>query len=408
MSRPADHTTLLSCLHHDPQRFDAGSLLQQDDEQWTEVLALARRLRVEPLLHDRLGRHGLLPRLPGSVRAALSAAARLTAVRNLKLYGALARVTCALAQRGIPLIVLKGGYLAAQIYEDLACRQMGDLDLLVRADELGEAADVIARCGFEPVRRFGVELERARSQHLPPFIDGEGVALELHWTLTPPGHPHPIEPEDLWRGAVPIAFGGISALGLRTEDLLLHLCYHTSFQHHFQFGLRPFCDIAQVVARRGRSIDWSMLMDTARRRRWERGVYLSFELARRLVGAAIPPGVTLALAPAKSSTEMLETAHDLIFLPTLRPNLVRLVGSETLAERLEHLRRRLLLPAGDAEAAPMTRQRLLSAWSRAGALLRRDGPSLVRLVLRRDRVLSHVAKRINGLRQWLSHHDALP
>jgi hypothetical protein len=52
--------------------------------------------------------------------------------------------------------------------------------------------------------------------------------------------------------------GHVTALGLGLEDLLLHLCFHTSFQHVFRFGgLRSFCDVATTLDERGPSVDWS-------------------------------------------------------------------------------------------------------------------------------------------------------
>ena len=104
-------------------------------------------------------------------------------------------------------------------------------------------------------------------------------------------------PDELWNRAVPVTVAGCAALALAPEDMLLHLCLHTSYQHQFAFGLRPSCDIAEIAHCFRETLDWNGLVERADHRGWRRGVYLAFVLANELAGAGIPDHVLESLRP---------------------------------------------------------------------------------------------------------------
>jgi hypothetical protein len=139
-------------------------------------------------------------------------------------------------------------------------REMSDLDILVRRDHLPQAVDAMRARGYSPARPFTIDADVAQFHHLPRFSHGEAAPIEVHWNITPPLDSHAIDPEELWVRAVPWSSAHIPALGLSLEDLLLHLCFHTSFQHQFQFGgLRALCDVATTLDEQGPSFDWRLL-----------------------------------------------------------------------------------------------------------------------------------------------------
>ena len=49
--------------------------------------------------------------------------------RNMILLEELKQVVEEFTRQGIQVVVLKGGYLAEHVYEDIACRPIGDLDI---------------------------------------------------------------------------------------------------------------------------------------------------------------------------------------------------------------------------------------------------------------------------------------
>ena len=85
------------------------------------------------------------------------------------------------AERGIPVVPLKGPVLAEVLYDDVGARPSSDIDLLLPADKLSEAADVLVQLGWqpEPDLRPGSPLPLLHyvltHPHLPP--------IELHWRV---------------------------------------------------------------------------------------------------------------------------------------------------------------------------------------------------------------------------------
>jgi len=112
----------------------------------------------------------------------------------------------ALADAGIPVILLKGAGIGLQLHGDLVTRPMGDVDLLVHQQDLAASAEIAAAGGW--VRRQDVPSDEVYQthHHLAPMIDGDGVGvgLELHFGLFATGHPFRTEVDSLWEDAEPM------------------------------------------------------------------------------------------------------------------------------------------------------------------------------------------------------------
>jgi hypothetical protein len=354
---------------------------------WDDLTGLAARQRVRPLLYRALWSCGLETQTPAGLWDNLALAYRDTALRNLRLCAELAHVARALAARDVPVLVLKGGYLVGEIYRDVGLREMNDLDILVQVEHLPTAVDVLRERGYRPLRAFTIKSDVEAAHHLTPFVKRDVAAIEIHWNITPPHTPHAIDPAELWRRAVPMTLAGVKMRGLCPVDLLLHLCFHASFQHQFQFGLRPFCDIAATIDQCGTDVDWVVMVRRARDWNWTRGVYLALRLARDLVGARVPADVFHELAPADFDHELLEMASTQIFSPPVAPIVAQLAGDKGVAFRFRHLARYALRQWRQMAARPTD--------------LVRRGRTAARL-LNNDPALTASAERTNRLFTWMS------
>ena len=135
--------TLLDCLHRDESRLDPLVLSVLTDEEWIALIEMATWHGVAPLLYQRLKAPPLAGCVPDGVRERLRGLYLNTAACNMRLYEELRPLLLALRAAGIPVIVLKGAYLAEQVYRNIALRPMGDIDLLVPASLAREAWRVI-------------------------------------------------------------------------------------------------------------------------------------------------------------------------------------------------------------------------------------------------------------------------
>lgn len=306
---------LLGCLHTEAGRVVVADLAALSDAEWDGFLALAAEQRIRPLLYQRLKERGLTEAVPERILQSLRAAGRQTALRTMGYQAELVALAQELAALGIPLIALKGIYLAHAVYANPALREMNDIDVLVHREDLPGALSVLRDRGYTPLQEIVVDRDVATMHHLPRLVKPAVGSLELHWSLCAPGMSYTADTESVWDRCVPVSLGGGNVFGLAKEDLLLHLCLHTSYQHEFAFGLRPSCDIAAVIAGPGAAVRWPLFVARTRKWGWQRGVWLALATASELVGAAVPPDVLDTLRPDDVSETLLQAVRRQIFTP---------------------------------------------------------------------------------------------
>jgi len=247
----------------------------------------------------------------------------------------------------VPIIVLKGACLASLVYENIALREMNDLDILVRRGDVDKVAGALASLGHAPQRPFSTDDELQWGLHLPRFLKSNGVGVEVHWNITRPNLPYSIDTQELWPRAMAAQIADVTVLSLAPEDLLLHLAMHTSYQHRFAMGLRPFYDIAQVVKRYGQALDWGHVERRAVRWGWRKGVHLGLRLASDIAGAAVPEEIIHDLQPKGFDHTVYSAAKQQAFAESaittgIPPGLAQLRGSKSPVEKAAQLLKAVL------------------------------------------------------------------
>jgi hypothetical protein len=329
----------------------AGRKLETGDRRpdatdWSRVVDIATREHVAPLLFKRLKESGASDFVPADEWKLLRRAYFTNGDRNTRLFRELRAVLARLRSSDIPVIVLKGAYLAEAVYGDVALRSMCDVDLLVRQAELARAESALLALSTTPLQAYrpppptgetrpaNSEPDRGTGRHIQQ-IQIHNLAVELHWTITSEAEPFKIDAGGLWQRARRTRVAGAEALALSHEDLLLHLCLHLCHSDWLA-GLRPLCDLAEAVRRLGRDIDWAVLV--ARARDWgaSRHVGLTLCLARDLLGAEVPGEVLKQLVPGGIDPYVLAAARESVLtqtgygprIPSLYPSGARSLGGE--------------------------------------------------------------------------------
>jgi hypothetical protein len=211
-----------------------------------DELAIAAEYHgLEPLVLAHIERTGLA--IPDDLRARLSARrtqhAHAAAVRTRILED----VSIAMAQAGVPFLVLKGAALAHLVYDDPRMRPMRDVDLLVRKADTGHALDVLMRCGF---RRSGGD-PPARHHHLPGMartLEGATVTIELHHELLlPTPFVRSRDYDDLIHRSQPFEWGAMTFRTLGREAMLWHVYAHAFVILTVRPGAMRLVSVADLV-----------------------------------------------------------------------------------------------------------------------------------------------------------------
>ncbi len=235
---------------------------------WRELEYKAERTGISALVFYCLKEAKLGHLVPLDVWANLRLSYVANSVRNIILTREAELLLEKLAREGIEVMALKGIALLNSVYPHIALRQMCDVDLLVRPEQMERAERVLAENRFRYYVKGELGEEYAKDYVRQPWVaamDG-GVSVEIHRALVSEKSPFAINLDTLWKRAEVIRIGKIEALALSVEDEMHHLAAHL-YGHHFapNWQWRNLCDLAAIVQMRGDGgIDWDYLLRSSK------------------------------------------------------------------------------------------------------------------------------------------------
>ena len=290
------------------------------DLDWSKLCDLAHREAAASIVTPKLRRIGVRAP-PGEAESRLQKLAMVSEFRMRQLEGVLHDTLDSFAQRGIPVMLLKGSGLAYTVYASFADRPMTDLDVLVRPARATEAWSLLQSQGWTWPSHEWPRDRYTTHQHLPPLLkpSGGGTRLEIHADLLPGGHPFRLATDAVWERARPLFVNGRRCLAPHPLHQLWHVCVHFAWLHEMQWGAwRAFRDVAAIV-RRG-AIDWGEFVALASETRAATCCFWTLRMTRDLVGAEIPEDALGALRPpyAEFFLERLERHYVGQLLPSER------------------------------------------------------------------------------------------
>jgi hypothetical protein len=343
-----------------------------DSENGERIELLLRKELDWPYLSQKALRHGLMPLLyrnlkstcPNAVPEAVLGQLRqyflANAARNLFLTEELLELLHLFEAHGIPAIPYKGPVLAASIYGDLTLRQVSDLDILIRKEDMLEARDLLVPLGYRP--QFELTHAQAaayqRSQYEFLLIRNKGrLTVELKWEIVDRFFSFPMDYECLWGRLKPISLDGKEVLTFSPEDLLLILCVHGA--KHLWTNLIWVCDVAELV-RLYRGLDWEWVMKQASAVGSQRMLFLGLFLARSLLDAPLPEEIRKQVEAEPMVKRLAKQVEQRIFhesdgLPGLwETSLFHLKGRERLKDRIWYCSRLAMsITPGDCLIRPV-------------------------------------------------------
>lgn len=279
-------------------------------EDWRALLEEAEKRALTLTLYYRLRvAHGEAL-VPEWVWEHLQTVYLAATARNMVMLHHAAGILRALQERGIEVIVLKGLYLVEQVYPEIGLRTFSDLDLLVRREQLADALTLMQNQGYRLSTWYDPQAQNTDIKHLPPLEKAQYPTLELHWSILEEDEPFEIEAAGLWERAVETTIAGVKTRALDSEDFLLHLALHFTYQHRLRGGLRNLYDIAEVLEQRMARMNWQKLLATAQQWGAQRVTWLTFQLVEGVTGVTAPKEVMTALLPEGADSSAVGAAFE--------------------------------------------------------------------------------------------------
>ena len=290
-------------------------LLLRSELDWAYLLTLASEHGLLPLLYRHL--NALAPAaIPKAVFMELWGRHEGNARRNQAMAHELLNILQTLDANGIPAIAYKGPSLAAAVYGDLALREFGDLDILLRRQDVLPAKRLLQARGYVPEYELTPAVEAAflRSSmqyHLVLVHRARAIMVELHWRTDADFAVESATDNQWWANLGYARLGEGKIRCFSTEELLLILCLHGS--KHAWACLGWLVDVAELI-RQQPNLDWEWVTRKAARLECERRLALGLYLAHQLLDTPLPEEIREKFDDAAAVGKLADTILGTLFL----------------------------------------------------------------------------------------------
>ncbi len=216
-----------------------------------QLMFLAAKHRLRPILLEYDRHVGFLS---ATDRTRLEAY-QMVQVRHSELQiHALRVVTEELAREGIELIPMKGNLLVQELYRNEQLREVGDIDLLLKREDVVQAVTVLKRIGYtlrsdeyphavrhqdELVRKI---VESPYQSELP--LSNGSLSLDVHWGIAQPYYGIPLNTDQVFeRAEIRSLFGTKTLMPGLIDTIWMTVVHHggkeywKSFRHVLELDL---------------------------------------------------------------------------------------------------------------------------------------------------------------------------
>lgn len=271
--------------------------------QWNTLMPLARRAKLVGRCRALFIEQGVESHVPERLRDQMQGALAQTRYIQGQARRELRQVARVLAREGIPLMALKGlAYLVAELPSS-GWRNLSDIDLMVRRDDIDRAEQLLRDAGWVDSGEhddYDQHYYRDWMHEVPPLVHpARGFEVDVHHNLSPPVSRLRIDAARLWDAAVEhVDECGMRVFVLDGPDMLLHNAVHLFMNDELRGGLRDvvdFRDLFQHFAAAESGFDRRLLARAAELG-CGRALYYAAGAAIRFTGLRVTPDFERALA----------------------------------------------------------------------------------------------------------------
>ncbi len=160
--------------------------------------------------------------------------------------------------RGIPACLIKGNEIARKVYLDPNTRVSGDIDILIREQDIFDADLILTTRGYRREDSLPLAFWLKRLHHAQYFHEEQNSCIEIHWNFTYPSF-FKLGSDDIWKE--------ITRDDCGHYNLSPRMMVISSFIHHYRhvfMDLRTLVDVLWTLYRYDREIDWIEFVERCR------------------------------------------------------------------------------------------------------------------------------------------------
>ncbi|GGX90294.1 hypothetical protein GJV26_12605 [Massilia dura] len=270
-----------------------------DEAGWDLLLRQAGAANLLATLACLLEERGLLDRIAGPAREQLDWARVLARRHRQGVLWEVRLIRQALAEPGLPLILLKGAAYTVTGLPSAHGRLYSDIDVLVPEERLGETEAALMLAGWAGTHHDAYDQRYYREwmHELPPMRHLRRLSMiDVHHAILPKTAAMRPDPALLRAAAVPVP--GMPGLHvLAPVDMVLHSAVHLFSDGEFNNALRDLFDIHRLLCHFGNDRRfWVELLPRARRLELERPLFYALRYGAMFLGTPVPEAVRAEVA----------------------------------------------------------------------------------------------------------------
>jgi|GEM_PF-1497180 hypothetical protein len=258
---------------------------------WNAILDLVSRHRLHAVLRRTLEEAEV--DVPREIADRLEARHHEYSLKNLQHSRQLYELLELFGSNDIAALPYKGPVLAEVAYGSVGDRSFGDLDLLVAADDVASACDLLERRGYERINFADVPVETLvdgtpfRWGKEFRFVDPDGgLPVELRFGFIGGSRSDAEIFSDLWKRRTSSTLTGRTLSTLSPEDRALLLLVHGT-----KHGWRQLSWVYDIALIYKQDIDWEVVLTRAKTYRWLRAVLYGSAVMTELTGVPVPEAI---------------------------------------------------------------------------------------------------------------------
>ncbi|MBF0406247.1 MAG: nucleotidyltransferase family protein [Candidatus Riflebacteria bacterium] len=291
------------------RQVDDGEVVMQNPD-WVEFYKFVSRSSLAAYFYPKI--KNLSASVPENIQKDFKNAYLFNLIRNTRFINQAKKIFADLFSAGIPVIVLKGMFLAQKVYSDISQRQMADIDVLVQRKDFLRTIEIIKKHGFEDFKEMILEniLHENSGVNAVHLRKSGFFNIDLHFSHINDLVVSEVASEEeklIWTRSQKTDFSGIPIYQLSIEDLLLHVCLHAT-NHHFLHGVpvRFLFDVSEILRKFGSEIDWTQLIKRSELYKRKNALYLSLYMTSMMTSAKVPEKILAELRPQEDCDDYLK------------------------------------------------------------------------------------------------------
>lgn len=258
------------------------TIKQFSAKDWDMLIAIARAHKVAPLLYNRLSDGDMGDIASDDTIQKLRRVYLQNSFLNTQRHHNLSEILKALNDNGIQIIILKGLAIAGLIYENIAVRPMGDIDFLVKEEDIIRIDEILSDLGWtnKSKQLFSTNVKRVTGDIT---YSKDSTFIDLH------SRSHLMPMLDPWEEVCFVIIDGINIPILKLDDFFLHLCLHLNEHIHAGFSeLIRLCDILEMLDKFSDKLNWEYIRQTAIKNNAEDALYRILNLLNSISEISVP------------------------------------------------------------------------------------------------------------------------